>query len=419
MKKQNGFTLIELLAVIAVLAIIIAISTPIVLTIVEESRKSAFQRSVELVISATDININDKTFKESYKYTINNGIISDNVIVNNIQGMNGSITYDETGKSVYIIHNDKYCVKKTSEMNESEISEYLNGKCLFEKEETNTLKEKLKNIVPNRDDKIISGDGQLINLGEYGIRYQGTNPNNYVEFNNETWRIIGIVDGKVKLIKNKALSSKKPWDNSSDDGEYDNDWSDASLQVYLNGENSSDYYGSLNETAKEMIDISTWHLRGYATTQGIDKFEIYDIERGAGTIQANIFYDTPSIDKKIGLMYLSDYAFAAMETEKCTSHKALYNYQSCKATNWIALTQKNTYEWLLMPSPTNNTTVYNSYSSGYLHYSYYSVTSANDVRPVLYLKENIIVTGNGDGSENNKYQLSLNNDMNNLINVLK
>ena len=32
------------------------------------------------------------------------------------------------------------------------------------------------------------------------IRYYGKNPNNYVSFNNELWRIIGVIDGKIKII---------------------------------------------------------------------------------------------------------------------------------------------------------------------------------------------------------------------------
>ena len=407
MKKQ-GFTLIELLAVIVILAIIAVIATPIVINIVENTKKEAFMRSVDLVVRATDINVNDKKFEENYKYTLTDGVITDDVKINNIDGMNGSITYDKNGESEYIIYNDKYCVKKTSDMEEAEITEYINGKCILKKELLGNIIESLNNIVPNEGDKVYSGDGQIINLGQYGIRYQGTNPNNYVEFNNETWRIIGIVDNKVKLIRNSALSSKKPWDNSSDDGEYDNDWSDASLQVYLNSEVSGNYYANLNQNAKEMISNSIWYLGSHNTTQGIDKYEMFEIERNKGNIQATILYEKTSIERNIGLMYLSDYAFAAQETDSCTSNKALYSYQSCKGTNWIALTQKNTYEWLIMPSPINTTSVFNAYSSGYLHYSYYSVTSSNDVRPVLYLNESVEIIGNGDGSENNKYQLLLN-----------
>ncbi len=50
-----------------------------------------------------------------------------------------------------------------------------------------------------------------------GIRYIGKNPNNYVQFNGELWRIIGVMkdienaDGtkedKVKLIRSESIGS--------------------------------------------------------------------------------------------------------------------------------------------------------------------------------------------------------------------
>ena len=50
--KKRGFTLIELLAVIVILAIIALIATPAVLNIIEDSEKSAAERSTEAVIKA-------------------------------------------------------------------------------------------------------------------------------------------------------------------------------------------------------------------------------------------------------------------------------------------------------------------------------------------------------------------------------
>ena len=53
--KKNGFTLIELLAVIVILAIIALIATPAVLNIIEDSKKSAAERSTEAVVKAGEI----------------------------------------------------------------------------------------------------------------------------------------------------------------------------------------------------------------------------------------------------------------------------------------------------------------------------------------------------------------------------
>jgi len=127
-KKMNAFTLIELLAVIVILAIIALIATPIILGIVEDAKKDAFLRSVELVISTTDIDIANKTFDENYTYTITDGDISNmEVSIKNTKGMNGNITYDINGNESYAIHNGVYCVKKTMN-SKAEITDY-NGDC--------------------------------------------------------------------------------------------------------------------------------------------------------------------------------------------------------------------------------------------------------------------------------------------------
>ena len=129
-KTKNAFTLIELLAVIVILAIIALIATPIILGIVEDAKKDAFMRSVELLVSTTDIDIANKSFEENYTYEITDGNISDlEVSVKNIDGMNGTIIYNVEGKEMYAIHNGVYCVKKTNKMEKAEISDYVEGDC--------------------------------------------------------------------------------------------------------------------------------------------------------------------------------------------------------------------------------------------------------------------------------------------------
>ena len=44
------------------------------------------------------------------------------------------------------------------------------------------------------------------------MRFIGANPNNYVRFNNQTWRIIGVFDGKLKIFQNPIGSYS--WDTS-------------------------------------------------------------------------------------------------------------------------------------------------------------------------------------------------------------
>lgn len=41
-------------------------------------------------------------------------------------------------------------------------------------------------------------------------RYIGSSPNNYITYNNEVWRIIGVFDGRIKIIRNDSIGM--PWD---------------------------------------------------------------------------------------------------------------------------------------------------------------------------------------------------------------
>ena len=81
------------------------------------------------------------------------------------------------------------------------------------------------------------------------LRYVGADPNNYVSFNNELWRIIGVMnnidDGtgkketRLKIIRDESIGSYS-WDNkasgtgSSTSSNGSNDWSDSALQIVLN-----------------------------------------------------------------------------------------------------------------------------------------------------------------------------------------
>lgn len=89
------------------------------------------------------------------------------------------------------------------------------------------------------------GTGQVVN--EKGYRYEGKNPNNYVWFNNEYWRIIGVFDntshgqsGKnlVKIIREELLSGLAFDKNNS------SNWTTSSLRSLLN----ENYYNATNGT---------------------------------------------------------------------------------------------------------------------------------------------------------------------------
>ena len=81
--------------------------------------------------------------------------------------------------------------------------------------------------------------------------YKGANPNNYITFNNEMWRILSIdSSGRIKIVRDELLPSRK-WDSTGS-----NNWDRPSeIKTYLNGE----YLESITVN-KEKIVSSTWSI---------------------------------------------------------------------------------------------------------------------------------------------------------------
>ena len=221
---------------------------------------------------------------------------------------------------------------------------------------------------------------------EHGdIRYYGANPNNYVSFNSELWRIIGIIDGKIKIIRNESIGNL-PWDTSNS-----NNWNITSLKSYLN----ENYYNSINNTYKNMILEEIYYLGGMDTTV-ITSATAYDLERGN-----NVYADNPTSTKQhIGLMYPSDYGYAAGSS--CLSI-TIDNYSnSCKDNDYLYI---GANEWLQTPSNRLSGVAMIISNLGNVGNSFNVINMKNVVRPTAYLKSEIKITG-GDGSQNNPYTLS-------------
>ena len=110
---------------------------------------------------------------------------------------------------------------------------------------------------------------------------------------------------------------------------------------------------------------------------------------------------------KLGLMYESDYGYASTNCET----KALYNssdssqdLRSCNTTNWLY--NIKTYEWLLPQYASFSSYAFFVDSAGSAYSRNYDSHNQLAVRPVLYLKSNVLITG-GDGTSANPYTLGL------------
>ena len=297
-----------------------------------------------------------------------------------------------------------------------------------------------KTVTLNSVDYSYDDTHKLMEDVDGNIRYYGASPDNYIYFNCsdysnqssntcETWRIIGVFDGKVKIIRGSQIGTYS-WDTSASDinsGYGVNEWSDADLMKLLNsGYESESVGGSLywnagsgtcyssnnngtkacdftstglkNTTTRTLISEETYYTRGYSTSS-IYVGTMYDKERVSGTV-----YDstrTLTWTGKIAIPYPSDYGYAA-DLSLCQKQLGSYNDETCTANNWMKEIVAPNYGRLLTP---NSGYAYGAWlvsTSGYVVNS--SAYNARGVAPVLSLNSELDI-GSGTGTSSSPYQL--------------
>ena len=229
-------------------------------------------------------------------------------------------------------------------------------------------------------------------------RYIGSDPYNYVTFNNELWRIIGVFtvedasgnkEQRIKIIRNESIGSKA-WNSNNV-----NEWPTASLQTYLNG----DYYNSLSEEAKAMLGDTKYYLGGRAfdsTTHYGTATDIYAWERGTTVYSGR----STNWIGKIGLMYPSDYAYTYANGVDNKCYTDTYNCDTSTPSNgWL---YNSAYQWLISPNSGSSYLAFRVGSAGYLND--YDVSYSRGVRPSAYLLSSIQLD-KGTGTEDDPYTL--------------
>lgn len=275
------------------------------------------------------------------------------------------------------------------------------------------------------------------------LRYYGAAPNNYIYFNCsdysnqssstcETWRIIGVFDGKVKLMRGSEIGTYS-WDNKNtstgaEDGNGKSDWSEARLMKLLNsGYESQTTGGSLyynaksgncysgldnatkacdftsngikNDITRKLISETTYYLGAFG---GRDPFpdDLYENERSTFVYPE---YSTKWTGK-VALAYASDYGYAT-DLEKCPY--GMNELIECQE-NWMDSLISSNDMWLLTPIGQFSFDVWFVVSGGYIDKDVegVAVPTEHGVIPVLHLDSNLIIKS-GNGSSSSPYQLSV------------
>ncbi len=421
---KKGFTLVEVLAIIAVLGIILITVVPNIGGSIEKKKEEEYKKIINLIENAA------KTY-----YSYNNDIMS--------VGVDELLKEDLiTTDLINPITNEKItgCVNVTTD--EDGIKQFIfSDKC-------NVL---LLTHIENLYNTAATENGLVKDdTDDQNIRYAGSNDvvKNYVSFDGDVWRIIGIVDGKVKLVKEKSIGSYS-WDSSTEDkntGWGYNIWetidgktksdgtTKADLNIFLNegyydGTYPSVCYGGkknteklcpteyVNSLLKSMIDENAlWHLGGQTYSEpstppyGLSTLKSYYKERGTTIYSGITNIAKTEWNGAVGLIYPSDYGYASTDNECITNLRAGVSYENetwnysntkCKNNNWL---HKNNNYWTISPNLNDSIYVFFVYSNGFVHS--YSASNAYEVFPVVYLKSNIIIE-NGNGTSDDPYILKL------------
>ena len=231
-----------------------------------------------------------------------------------------------------------------------------------------------------------SGDGLYKDEYEDGkYTYKGANPNNYITFNNETWRIISIdSNGLIKIMKNESIGNR-----DFDSGNI-NDWETSDIKTYLN-----DTYLPTITVNQDKIVPHTWSRGGVTDSNGDLAGQIAD-ENG-----------TQSQSVSVGLITVSEYLRANTNTEQCETFILNNdNRTTCSTTNWMySIVPSGGNLWTISPSASSNSVfVVSGYAGNAGNVSLSSAYASRGVSPVLYLKSDITLIG--DGSQGNPYVIS-------------
>ncbi len=250
-------------------------------------------------------------------------------------------------------------------------------------------------------------DATLTNgAGDNSYRYAGASDavNNYICFGSNAtpcpadnlYRIIGVFDTqvgenqteqRVKLIKSTSVG-EKAWDTNNK-----NTWSTSSLNTYLNNE----FISTFDDTTKGKIATTTWKVGGNTENNIVNQpaKNAYQNEI-VSPVTTNTTDNATEYKAKIGLMYASDFGFAAAPSA-WTTNLIDYDGEAIKSANWMFL---GVTEWTISRMADRSDNAFNVTESGYVAGRHDVVVGARGVRPVFSLTSSVnYASGSGSATD--------------------
>jgi len=263
---------------------------------------------------------------------------------------------------------------------------------------------------------VTTGDGLYADTYESGrYVYKGAAPENYITFNGEEagWRIMSVeADGTIKIIRkfileSRAFDSEGLRDSSSNGagGTYCagssngcNAWAATANLVGTPAE-----FTNAGKTGTVLLDAE---LNTYLNTtylNSIDTTFVVSHDFGVGPTKGS--YDDLAAqiaseqsykwNGKIGLMNVSDYLRANTNTAQCETLILNNRYnETCRSTNYLFTTLGADFPLTINPDSGSTDYEYFVNNNGYMS-TYVAFGSLCGVAPVLYLKSDISLSGEG------------------------
>ena len=424
--KRNAFTLVELLAVIGILAVILTITIPIIGNYIKDKKKDSFFISAKNILRHVEA---EGLYDNEINARLNMLNLTD--LKEENYDIEGSYVYTKDGE-LHLTLKGKgkfkglYICGLTSSIKENNVVE---TECSEDSFKVN-LADYITRLYNNEETRTSNGL-KKDNTEDENIRYYGSNPNNYVSFNNELWRIIGVFGNNVKLIRSEKIGNLS-WDSSAssvNNGWGVNEWSQSALKNYLNtmyydGTSVTCYNGQnkkevtcpankLDNTSKSLIDNHTWNTGAIELSKRTNTLAFYKDERGnvTGKICNGGSACNDTVTRKtewtgyIALPYITDYAYASSEND-CNTKIVKSSTYKCKNNNWMHYgSTVNDYTWYLSPLAFPDIAYFVWSVRGDGSSANSSAAASLSVFPTIYLKSNILIES-GKGTSSDPYILS-------------
>ena len=375
----------------------------------------------------------------TYDITIENQGTIDAVLktINKTDASNSAIIFETSGVSEgdELLHGETATMQVTVTYNPNVTSQPSNLNSTLKV--TLDYAQKGTEVVPGSNNILLggqevkvvdSGDGLYADEYESGrYIYRGSNPDNYIMFNDELWRIIAKeADGTYKIIRNELLENRA-FDEANHRSTANNSYctspsvgcgvyaavegtfsspsgsqsgtvtEDSSIKIYLN----DDYYvNNINSTSKSQMISHSFNIGAVDHLEGSNA-AIDSIEKN---IAGEKMYQWTG---NVGLVNVSDILSASINSQCTSVSSALDNDEVCNNNYLLDRGLVNSMSYWTINAVTfesrgNRDNVWSSYvNNSKAHIAYYSASNSSPYapRPVVFLKSNITLSGSGTQSD--------------------